>query len=679
MKRGWTIGRKLVLSFLCVAVVTLILGGVGYYGIVQAGGAISDIGTVHLPGVGSLLTIKEASSSLKALQRSLLDTQLDQTARNEQLAEVEKIRERYSAAWKVYESLEKLPEEAALWEKLKPAWEAWRNANNEFFRLCEEFTKVRIDDPARLVQDLEAFTGDHYKLEGRVLLMLQSKKSFEGGDDATQCRFGKWLAGFSTDSPELRSAVTAMLEPHKHFHEAVHKIKELAAKGDLAQAAAVFQSEMAPAAEEVFEQFGKLRGLAAKAQETCNKARDQLMGPCLSAQNTVNGILDQLVQINQKAASDQAAASRNQAAFLKLLSLAAMIVGVVAAMALGVLISRSINKVLTRIAQSLGDGATQTASAASQVSSASQAVAQGASEQAASIEETSSALEEVASMTKQNAANAQQANALMSETTALVNRGQESMGRLNTAIEEIKRSSDETAKIVKTIDEIAFQTNLLALNAAVEAARAGDAGKGFAVVAEEVRNLAQRAGEAARNTAALIEGSVRNAENGVSVASETAKALAEITAAAQKVSGLVGEIAAASSEQAQGIEQVNTAVSQMDQVTQQNAANAEESAAAAEELNAQAEQLTALVAELVALVQGDSGVRAAGGQSVSGVSSGKSSGGSAGGAKKGALGPTDRLIHKHLIEPAARPAARPEPAAKPEQVIPLDEQELTKF
>jgi methyl-accepting chemotaxis protein len=208
-------------------------------------------------------------------------------------------------------------------------------------------------------------------------------------------------------------------------------------------------------------------------------------------------------------------------------------------------------------------------------------------------------------MTKQNASNASEANGLMSEVGGLVKNSKESMDRLNVAIEEIKRSADATSKIVKTIDEIAFQTNLLALNAAVEAARAGDAGKGFAVVAEEVRNLAQRAIEAARNTAALIEGSVKNAGQGVSVASETAKALKEVTISVQKASELISEIAAASKEQAQGIEQVATSVAQMNQVTQANAANAEESASASEELNAQVEQVNSMIRELVAIV-GDS-------------------------------------------------------------------------
>ena len=205
-------------------------------------------------------------------------------------------------------------------------------------------------------------------------------------------------------------------------------------------------------------------------------------------------------------------------------------------------------------------------------------------------------------MIKQNASNAEEANGLMSEVSRLMNNGKESMDRLSLAIGEIKRSSDATSKIVKTIDEIAFQTNLLALNAAVEAARAGDAGKGFAVVAEEVRNLAQRAGEAARNTAALIEGSVKNSDQGVNVASETAKALKEVTGSVQKARQLISEIAAASKEQSQGIEQVATAVAQMNQVTQANAANAEESASASEELNAQVEQVNNAIRDLFTIV-----------------------------------------------------------------------------
>ncbi len=278
--------------------------------------------------------------------------------------------------------------------------------------------------------------------------------------------------------------------------------------------------------------------------------------------------------------------------------------GIVLGIAMAVVITLSIVKPIKRIIDALTAGSEQVAAASGQVSAASQSLAEGATEQAAGLEETSSSLEEMSSMTKQNADNAQQANTLAAEARKAANTGAEAMTRMSQAINDIQKSSDETAKIIKVIDEIAFQTNLLALNAAVEAARAGEAGKGFAVVAEEVRNLAMRSAEAAKNTASMIEESVKNANHGVDIASEVGKVLDEIVHGIGKTTDLVSEIAAASQEQAQGIDQVNTAVSQMDKVTQQNAANAEESASASEELSSQAESMNDIVGELIALVGG---------------------------------------------------------------------------
>jgi methyl-accepting chemotaxis protein len=204
----------------------------------------------------------------------------------------------------------------------------------------------------------------------------------------------------------------------------------------------------------------------------------------------------------------------------------------------------------------------------SQILASAQSLAEGANNQASSLEEVSATLEEISTMTKHNADNSNQAKMLSTEARAAANVGDADMKKMAEAIQDIKQSSDNTAKIVKSIDDIAFQTNLLALNAAVEAARAGEAGKGFAVVAEEVRNLAMRSAEAAKNTANMIEESVKNADEGVKITEEVAKSLNQIVDRIVKVGDLINDVASASTEQAQGVEQVNSAVAQMSQTTQ---------------------------------------------------------------------------------------------------------------
>jgi methyl-accepting chemotaxis protein len=276
----------------------------------------------------------------------------------------------------------------------------------------------------------------------------------------------------------------------------------------------------------------------------------------------------------------------------------------VLALVLGYLIMRSPLLRLMRVIDGVSSSASQVHSAAQQVSDSSQSMAEGASEQAASLEETSSTLEEMTATTRQNADHAQQAETLAGTARDYTQQGTQAMTRMSSAIANIRDASTKTAKIIKTIDEIAFQTNLLALNAAVEAARAGDAGKGFAVVAEEVRNLAQRSAVAARDTNELIEDAQQRAEAGVQASAEVEAVLGQIKDAIQQVADLVREVASASGEQARGAEQINAAVGQMDQVTQSNAANAEQSAASSEELSSQAMELSQMVADLQAVVQG---------------------------------------------------------------------------
>ena len=317
-------------------------------------------------------------------------------------------------------------------------------------------------------------------------------------------------------------------------------------------------------------------------------------------QTIVNKMLDWNIANGEKSGANSEKAANRANLAVDSLSIVVIVLGVVFAS----IIVTGLNRALRQVANALSEGSAQVASASGQVSASSQSLAEGASEQAASLEETSSSLEEMASMTKRNSENAEKANDLAKQARSAADRGTTDMQTMSSAMEAIKISSDDIAKIIKTIDEIAFQTNILALNAAVEAARAGEAGMGFAVVADEVRNLAQRSAQAAKETAAKIEGAIAKTAQGVDISSKVALTLNEIVTKIRRVDELVAEVTGASREQTQGITQINTAVSQMDKITQSNAANAEESAAAAEELNAQAASMKESVTELLQLVGG---------------------------------------------------------------------------
>ncbi len=263
---------------------------------------------------------------------------------------------------------------------------------------------------------------------------------------------------------------------------------------------------------------------------------------------------------------------------------------------------RSITKPINQVAQGLTEGTSQIATGSGQVSSSSQALADGASQQAAALEETSSSLEEMSSITAKNAEGATQADKLMKSANLVVKDANDAMTKLTGAIVEIATASEETQKIIRSIDEIAFQTNLLALNAAVEAARAGEAGAGFAVVADEVRNLALSAAKAANDTAAMIEETVKKVNEGSKLVATTNDAFSKVGKSTNTVGNLVEEISNASKEQSEGITQINKAVGELDAVVQQNAASAEENASASEQMAAQSEQMKYLIEDLNTLI-----------------------------------------------------------------------------
>lgn len=385
-----------------------------------------------------------------------------------------------------------------------------------------------------------------------------------------------YVANF--DVPVLEKKIVGMQDAIDRYHEnllAYRRLSQSVEKDTLGSTA----DRLAEADANVYEAYEDLLARSAEVSEAAEKgARD-------------------LAELTQETV-------KHYEWVIGLLALASVIV----AGLFGLFTGRKVSGILQQIIRRLSNGADQVNASSTQLSGSSQELAGSSGQQAASLQQTTSSLEEMSSQIRQTADNSSEAEVAVRETRDLVERGVQAMLRMTEAMGAIKQSSDETSKIIKTIDDIAFQTNLLALNAAVEAARAGEAGKGFAVVAEEVRNLAQRSAEAARNTSELIQTSQENTVRGTDVANEVSENLQKIEENASSVSTLIVEISAASKEQAVGIKQMNSVMAEMDGVVQGNASASEETASAAEELSAQAGELSNVVEELMALAGGSNRV-----------------------------------------------------------------------
>lgn len=402
------------------------------------------------------------------------------------------------------------------------------------------------------------------------------------------------LAAAMSDPAEIVSAATLFRKKRTHAESTVAEIQPLLAADLERRAAATLLAGLRPWSE-AFEQTLQLCATAKVKEANAQSKRNQ--AGAAEAAGAAEDLLSAARQVLAVAIAD-AGRDRNRSRWT--LGGALAIALLIAAAAFTVVLR--INRALRQVASELGEGAAQIASAASQMFGASQSLAQGSSEQASSLTETSASSEEITSMVRRNSENSQSAAELVTQSQQKVVETNRSLQQMIVAMGEISSSSGKISNIIKTIEEIAFQTNILALNAAVEAARAGEAGMGFAVVAEEVRNLAQRSSQAAKDTAQLIEESIRKSKAGSTTVDQMAHAIQAVTDEAGRAKALVEEVNLGSHEQARGIEQIVRAVVQMERVTQTIAANAEEGASAAAQLNGQAEVLTGIVNRLTAMV-----------------------------------------------------------------------------
>ncbi len=331
---------------------------------------------------------------------------------------------------------------------------------------------------------------------------------------------------------------------------------------------------------------------------------EESMGVAAKSFTDAESLLGKIIEINATGASEGVIGAGKEAAFLNILLIISVLIGVLLAVGLGLFLSKSITTPLFTAVDKLGVAGEQVTSATNQLAATSQQLSEASNEQAATVEETTSAVDELGSLTMRNADNSSKANDLSREVKKVVEQANTVMQQMVNAMSEIKTSSHEISKVIKVIDDIAFQTNILALNAAVEAARAGEAGAGFAVVAEEVRNLAQRSAEAAKETSAMIETSLSKTENGVRNTQEVEKILKQISESVETSTSLMEEVSVASQEQTKGLDEISKAIQQISTTAQSNASAAEETSASADDLSTQAETLKIIVGQLSGILSG---------------------------------------------------------------------------